>query len=449
MSNSLKTKVVVLLCIAAFLALIFYQPRPAETGKITLQYWEKWNGFEADAMRAVVDDFNSSQDRIHVEYTSVSNLDRKLMLATAGGVPPDVAGIYGQLLPVYAENNALTPLDALAAKYQIKRENYINVFWDMCFYRDHLWAMPTTPGSLALIWNKKMFRDAGLDPDQPPRSIAELESFNERLTRHAPDGSLIAMGHLPTEPGWFPSTWGLWFGGQFWNGKDKITVDSPENIAAYQWIQSYPQRFGADKILAFRDSFGNFASAQNAFFTGRVAMILQGPWIYNFIKNYAPADFEWGVAAFPSVDPSRLKDVTWVQSDAIVIPHGARHPEASFEFIKYVESQAEMEKLCLGQRKFSPLRATSPDFYKNNPNPHIAEFEALARSSNAHITPQLTIWNQCDDAFGNAVTQISTGNQTAEEALSEIQAREQDEFDRRLSRWNRLAPTLTAEWNQP
>ena len=133
-------------------------------GKVVVRYWEKWPAFEAAAMRAVVDDFNTSQSRIFVDYTSVSQMDRRLMLATGGGVPPDVAGVAGKTLPTYAENNALTPLDRLAARHGISREQYIDVFWRICSYRGHLWALPTTPGCLALIWNKKLFREAGLDP---------------------------------------------------------------------------------------------------------------------------------------------------------------------------------------------------------------------------------------------------------------------------------------------
>src|ERR1022692_4759598 len=36
----------------------------AAGSRVTVDYWEKWSGFEADAMQAVVDDFNRSQDRI-------------------------------------------------------------------------------------------------------------------------------------------------------------------------------------------------------------------------------------------------------------------------------------------------------------------------------------------------------------------------------------------------
>jgi ABC-type glycerol-3-phosphate transport system substrate-binding protein len=179
-----------------------------QDGRVVLKYWEKWTGFESDAMEEVVNDFNASQDRIVVEYNSVSQIDRRLMLATAGGVPPDIAGIYSGNIPVYAENNALTPLDRFARRAGISEEDYIPVFWNLCRYRKHLWALPSTPGCNALIYNKKMFREAGLDPDKPPRSIAELETFNEKLTRRSPSGRLETIGHLPEEPGWWNGLWG-------------------------------------------------------------------------------------------------------------------------------------------------------------------------------------------------------------------------------------------------
>ena len=78
-------------------------------------------------MRAVVDDFNASQERIHVNYSSISQIERKLMLATGGGVPPDVAGIYEWMIPVYSENNALTPLDRMAAEGHIRSDQYIDI----------------------------------------------------------------------------------------------------------------------------------------------------------------------------------------------------------------------------------------------------------------------------------------------------------------------------------
>src|ERR1039457_4930575 len=53
-------------------------------GRIVLQYWEKWTGFEDDAMQEVVEDYNRSQNRVFVnKLTGLGEIERKLMLATA------------------------------------------------------------------------------------------------------------------------------------------------------------------------------------------------------------------------------------------------------------------------------------------------------------------------------------------------------------------------------
>ena len=421
---------------------------PAAGKRVTVKYWDKWTGFEAEAMSKVVDDFNASQDRIFVDFSSVSQIDRKLMLATAGGVPPDVAGIWSSLLPVYAENNALTPLDKFASENGVRRENYIDVFWQLCSHRDHLWALPATPSSIALVWNKKLFRAAGLDPERPPSSIAELEEFNLKLAKYRPDGRLEQIGFLPEEPGWWNSMWGFWFGGALWNGEKTMTANSPGNLAAYEWVESYPKRFGADNLLAFRDGFGNFASPQNPFLSGRVAMELQGVWIYKFIKTYAAADFEWGVAPLPTSDPEHLKDVTIVESDVLVIPAGAKHPKEAFEFLKYVNSQKPMEKLCLGQLKFSPLREFTPGFLENHPNPYIKDFLNLAKSPNAKYVPRLPTWTEYSGDMRNAVGNIWAGKESAREALDSVEVHQQQIFNQKRQRWDRLSTKLMAEWSK-
>jgi len=400
-------------------ALALLVPRLHAGQPVVIRYWEKWTGFEADAMREIVDDFNSSQSRIFVEYSSVSQIDRRLTLAIAGGVPPDVAGIWAYNIPVYSENNALMPLRSPANEAGIREEDYLPIIWKLCSHREQLWALPSTPGNTALIYNKKLFREAGLDPERPPRSIAELEEFNQKIFKRSANGRIERIGHLPEEPGW-------------WN-----TL----------WVQSYPDRFGAENLLGLRDGFGNFASPQNPFFTGRVAMVMQGVWIYNYIQNYAPADFEWGVAPFPTNDREKLGDISVVECDVLVIPTGAKHPREAFEFITYVNSQKPMEKLCLGQRKFSPLRACSDEFFQKHPNPHIRTFLDLAKSPGAIAFPRVAVWNAINADMRNAVNLIWTGKASADAALHAVQERQQKALTRSEARWERVKEPLQKSWN--
>ena len=434
-----------LAALSAALSACVRSPDPAE-GRIVIKYWEKWNGPEADAMRLIVSDFNAGQKRIYVDFSSVSQVERKFMLATAGGVPPDIAGIFSASVPVFAENNALTPLDKLAAAAGIERKDYIDVFWEICSHRGHLWALPSTPNTVALVWNKKLFREAGLDPEKPPRSISEVEEYNRKLVRYRANGRLDRIGFLPMEPDWYQTLWGAWFGGRFWDGNRTVTIDSPENRAAYQWVQSYPQRFGAENLLAFRDSLGKFASPQNPFLAGRVAMEMQGEWIHTFIQNYAQPGFEWGAAGIPTDDPVRLHDTCLVETDALVIPAGAAHPQEAFEFLRYVNSPKVMEKLCLAQFKYSPLRECSPGFLKNHPNPHIGVFLDLAKSPNARFVPRIATWTEFNSDMRNAVGKVWSGKQDAVAALAEVKASQQSTMDQRRIRWERSSDKLTAQW---
>ncbi len=461
-----------LLCTALAAALLLAPGcgRPADRtpdGRVIVTYWEKWPGFEAEAMQAVVDDFNASQDRIFVTMTNISQIEQKLLLATAGGNPPDVSGLWSHLVNVYAEKGALIPLDRWVEEAGITREDYIPVIWDLCRHRGFIWALPTTPATLALHWNKDMFREAGLDPDKPPRSLAEFEAMNERLTKvrlrrggetvvvrydeltdeekQAKQFEILQLGHSPNEPGWYREMWGYWFGGELWDGESVITTACEENIDAYTWYESYPKRFGVRNLLNFGDSFGNFASPQNAFLAGKVAMVLQGVWMYNFIDKFAP-HMDWGAAPFPSADPARLKDVTIIECDLLVIPYGAKHPEEAWEFIRFVNTQAALEKLNHGQRKFTPLRKVSEGFLENHPNPYIRTFMDLAYSENALYVPRCTVWNEYKDEMIAAGDKIFTLAATPTQALEHVETRMQWKLDRVLRRWELVKDERLSEW---
>ncbi len=443
--------------------------RPTHTpdGRVIVRYWEKWTGFEAEAMRAVVDDFNASQDRIFVKMLSVSGVDQKLLLSTAGGNPPDVAGVWTHTINVFAEKGALTPLDSYTEQAGISRENYIPAIYDQCTHRGFLWALPTTPATLALHWNKTLFEEAGLDPDTPPRSIEEFERFAERLTiveldrdgervrvrfdeltdaeKQAKNFSIIQLGHTPKFPGWWLELWGFWFDGRLWDGDSQITVDTQANVEAYRWYGSYPERFGRRNLDTFGASFGNFASPQDPFLSGQVAMVIQGEWMYNFIDQFAP-QLSWGAAPFPAMHPDPAGEVTVLESDVLVIPRGARHPDEAFEFIRYVNTQAALEKLNLGQRKFSPLAQVSEDFIRRHPNPAIKVFMDLAASQNARPWPTLPIWNEYKDEIRIASDRIYAGDTTVEQALADVRDRVQHKLDRALRRWDAVEDQRLAEW---
>jgi len=427
-----------------FLALLcYFSPclcaclEPRDDGKVHVVYWEKWTGAEATAMSATVAAFNAYQERIVVEYLSVSGIDRKTILATAGGDPPDVAGVWVQNLASWADASALTPLDELMQERGISPSEFSSRFEaayaDAMHYDGHIYAVIATPASLALHWNKGAFRAAGLDPDRPPTSIAELYELSRRLIRRDPaSGELTQVGFLPQDPGWWPWAFPRYFGGDLQGPDGAITYDSvPANVESMRWVESYTQLYGADALQRFAAGFGPFGSPQFPFFRGSTTMVFQGVWLNNYLRQYAP-NLDYGVAAWPAVHAGE-PPFTIVEGDMLVIPRGSKHPREAWEFLDYVSSsnaQAQsfeelrgLELTCFLQEKNSPLRVWSPYFSQHHPHPFISVFRELARSPRAYHAPAMGVWQEYQREINIAFDKVRLGQSAPEPAMHYAQER--------------------------
>ena len=86
--------------------------------------------------------------------------------------------------------DAIEPLEDLARERGIDSSYYKPVFWNACNYNGHLYCLISTPMAVALHYNKKMFADAGLDPNRPPQTIDELNEYARKLTTKDKNGKV-------------------------------------------------------------------------------------------------------------------------------------------------------------------------------------------------------------------------------------------------------------------
>jgi len=370
--------------------------------RVHISYWEKWGSFEADACQAMVDEFNRSQSDVFVHYIRTSQVDRKSMLASIGHDPPDVIGLWSKNVAPFAAGGALLPLDDLMKASGLSPDIYIPGYLELGRFRGRTWTLPTAPSTVALFYNKDHFRRkaaelraAGCDPDRPPATIEELDRYAAVLNEFEADGSPRIMGFLPTEPGWFNTTWGYYFGGQLVDPQTgRVTADDPSNIRAFVWLKRYSEKYGRDKLLQFRAGFGNFDSPFNAFIEGKVSMEMQGVWFPMFIRRHRP-QMDFGVAAFPCAEgvaaPRSVLD-----EDVIGIPTGCRHPKEAWRFIHWVETRG-LETLCRLQGKNLPWRKAPEDFHQGHPNLEVGIFEDLSLSPDSCIVPLTIVGQEYDD----------------------------------------------------
>ena len=460
-----KIVVSVLLALIAA-AVLAFGPRPGKNRpreRVVVTYWEKWTGREAEQMQLIVNDFNNgvgAQKGIYVEYLSMSDVNRKTLVSTAAGVPPDIAGVWDTQIPQFAAIDALEPLDEMARARGITKGYYKPVYWEACQYEGRLYGLVSTPATVALLYNKRLFREsapklraAGLDPNRAPRTLQEFDRYAKALDVFDKGKNLTQTGYIPLEPGWWTANTPLWFGGRIFDAKtQRFTLTDPKVVRAFEWIRSYSIKLGKSSITEFRSGMGSFNSAQNPFMVGKVVMVQQGPWMSNYIDVNKPkmnrvltsskkeemtwtvekrrANYEWGAAPFPSAVPG-LNNVTCAPTDVLIIPRGARHVKEAFEFIAYVNQQKTMEKLCSLHCKNSPLSKVSPDFLRKHPNPYIEVYDNLASSPNASPNlPPVGIWPEVNDEITDVAQRVYLLETKPADALRQAQARLQEKYDR-------------------
>ncbi len=432
-----------------------FGPRGAKEssgGRIVLDYWEKWTGHEGRAMQRVVDDFNASQDRILVRYLVTAGIDQKTLISVAGGDPPDIVGLWNFNVPLYAESNAIIPLDEFDSNYAPRLERYAAGVRPIMTYPDRTgrmrtWATVNTGGTLALYCNRAAFREVGLDPDRPPRTIEELDEYARRLDRAGPGGEIERAGFLHTEPGWWSWIWGYHFGGSLYDrATDRAMAASPENVRAFEWLQDTSRRLGVDRVVRFQSGFRTaYDSPQNGFLSGKVAMVVQGPWLANVVNAHNPG-LDYAVAPFPvtSAIYDEHAPIGLIDTDILVIPRGARHPEASMEFIAYTQRQDVVEFLSTAHCKNSPLAEASEWFLSQHPNRGVRVHSAIAASPRSFLCPPTRTWPQFKDEFDASMQRIWALTRPAAEELHDANARAQALLDRAAAQRRRRGHAETS-----
>jgi len=367
-----------------------------ESGKIKLVVWGMEQSDESQGQDAAVAEFMRRHPNIDVRLLSMGAGEmnpQKLMTSIAGRVPPDIVRQDRFTIGDWASRDAFRCLDDLIARDHIKASDYYRACWQEAVYRGHVYAIPYGTDDRALYWNRDLFRKAGLDPDKPPRTWDELVRYAKLLTKRRPDGSFDQIGFIPNYgQGWL-YIWSWEMNGEFMSADGRTcTLDNPRTREALEWVVGvYDMLGGADAINAFSATF--LSQAFDPFFTGRVAMKIDGNWVLNSIARWAPqldfavapapvpverlrGDPPFGPAQDKPFNTSEPKYITWSGGFSLVIPRGAQHVEEAWEFIKWMTGVESNLIANDAQRKYN-LSIGRP--FVPNMSAHIPSDEAVFR----------------------------------------------------------------------
>jgi multiple sugar transport system substrate-binding protein len=175
-------------------------------------------------------------------------------LIAAGNQPDLIVGAFGSMHAKYAAMGALVPLDDLPGAQELfARLDPIAMHQDL----GQQYYVPLGLDVQAMIYNKELFEEAGLDPNKPPQTFDEFLAAAEQLQAlpARADGSTVYGTVFWNEA----TAWGGWY----WNMLQPIYLNYNHNQC--QLLNRLGTDIVFDKPECEMDAFFDFAKRAQQF----------------------------------------------------------------------------------------------------------------------------------------------------------------------------------------
>jgi multiple sugar transport system substrate-binding protein len=306
-----------------------------------------WTGFvepDLGVLQSMVDTYNEQATGHQVTLEQIPPADEtdvtQLMTAVRGGTGPDVYFLDRFIVAQRAADGLLQDLSEFGADDALMG-SYLPFARAEATYIGAPYALPFDTDARAIYYNRGAMSEAGIDVEELDSTngpltwdrIAELANqFNEQES----GGTYTRLGFIPwLNQGWH-YTYGFSWGGSFFNAEAcEVTPDDPPIVEAFQWVQDYCVALGAQNVAAFGQpsEAPGFPPQEHPFILGTLAMEITGDWQINQNARYVP-DMDYGIT-FLGVPNDGDEPSTWAGGWSVVIPQGAKNPEAAFEFMRW------------------------------------------------------------------------------------------------------------------
>lgn len=403
-----------------------------QTVPVEISVWSMWSGQEERNFNRVLRLYELEHPEVRIRNLGGVSDDSKTIRALVAGAPPDLFTLSNPAyLGVLARNGAIRPLDSLLEGTAIRKEDFIPASLRLCEYEGKLYGLPYLIDVAALMWDKQAFREAGLDPERPPQTMEELADYAVRLTKRDASGKITRLGlRRPDDL----TTFYFCYGGTLADPKTgKITANHPGNIAGLAWYKDLVERLGGiEKINAFSSSFGSNQGVNNPFFTGKVAMQIDGEWNPYWISRYAP-QLSYDVAPVPppAAHPERTGTTT-IGGNVFCIPTDCKHPAEVSRFLLWMESRKAQIQFAHDMNNVPNMRSAlhAPELRTGTLfRKQYGKFCDLADSPNAFSFPVTPVASMLMKELGNAADRTLYREETPEQALNRAQERVQKELN--------------------
>jgi len=404
-----------------------------------LTIWHAMGGGNGEVLQGLVDDFQSETgvNANLVFQDSYEGVLTKTLGALDSGEVPDLAQIDSLFAQQVLATGSVEPVENLLSD-SFPVDDFLPNVTSFFSLDGSLQSMPFNNSNAIMYYNRTAFEEAGLDPDSPPTTLAEVRDYSETLVDEG-----------VTEAG---ITWPnhVWFIEHFYSVDGQTLVDAknghggqPSTLHAdtetarevYEWWRG----MAADGLYS-NPGIEAWGEATSTFLTGNAAMLLTSTSFVTGARNGAEENgFEVDNAFYPTVDGDRTGPViggaSWfVPSD---LPDDRREEIGQFlEFMASPSAQITWHK----GTGYYPIRRAAIDqlesegWFEQNPM-YRTTFDQLTQAEETTATKRMLVGpaRQVQTTIQDTSVELFDGQVDIDEGLAAMKTSVEEEFDRYYS----------------
>lgn len=302
--------------------------------KITFYSYNLATASQKDGTQKLIDEFEAANPDIDVEGIPVPSPDinAKVQADIAAGSSPDIAQLTFDGLDYFANNFGVKPLEDIVPADELTEtfEGFSPNGLKLGQLDGKTYGLPFTFSTPVLFYNAKLFEEAGLDPEQPPATWAEVKEYAAKIAE-ATDASGVHIGGSIGNDWIVQALIGSNGGKVLSDDRTTLHFDSPEAIGAVEMWQDITTSGAGSKL--------NDSEVMEAFSQGQVGMLLFTSALQSAFLSAAEAGgWELKAAAMPSFDN---KPTTPVNSGSalFILSDDEAKQQAAWKFLKFVTSE--------------------------------------------------------------------------------------------------------------
>lgn len=398
-------------------------PAAKTAGPIKVRFWYGLGGQIGEVIVSQVKKYNAAQSKVEVEAVlqqSYDGVQEKFLASLVAGDVPELVQLEIHATPQFASSGALAPLEPFYANDpsfnfdDLVPATLLNQRWD-----GKLYAMPINRSTPLLYYNKNLFKQAGLDPEKPPKSWRELHTMGQTIVKATGDKT---VAFLPVSDWWmFESA--VWSAGGELLSQDlkKVTFAEPGTDVLQTWVDMIHKEKIARMIAG--ETAGELRAQE--LIGGRCAFFLNSTaGLGRFIRDVK--EFELGTAFMPYTEGHNHAVPTGGAAAAIPAKVAPGKQQAAFDFITWWINTQEGAFWSQSTGYF-PIRKTSVDlltqqgYYRERPQ-FKTTLDQLQYAREAPLTPH---WPAIAKEITRGMEESLVNNVPAAQALKKAQERAQ------------------------